>query len=242
MAGTLALTRVELKRLERNRRYFIFTVALPVVFYLLIGKQVKTTAYGIPFGAYYMVAMAMFGAFSGALNGNAQRISQEKKEGWIRQLRLTTLPANAYVISKVLVSMATTIPSIVIVLLLGHFYGHVHLPVWQWFAIAATVWFAATIFAALAVAVGYRYQPDQVQPISLVLYFFFAILGGLWFPLTGFLGKIGELTPTYDAVKIGTDVISDVSVPVGLAIGLIVWLGIFVALATASVRATAETV
>jgi ABC-2 type transport system permease protein len=242
MAGTLALTRVELKRLERNRRYFIFTVALPVVFYLLIGKQVKTTAYGIPFGAYYMVAMAMFGAFSGALNGNAQRISQEKKEGWIRQLRLTTLPANAYVISKVLVSMATTIPSIVIVLLLGRFYGHVHLPVWQWFAIAATVWFAATIFAALAVAVGYRYQPDQVQPISLVLYFFFAILGGLWFPLTGFLGKIGELTPTYDAVKIGTDVISDVSVPVGLAIGLIVWLGIFVALATASVRATAETV
>ena len=242
MTGTLALTRVELKRLERNRRYFIFTVALPVVFYLLIGKQVKETAYGIPFGAYYMVSMAMFGAFSGALNGNAQRISQEKKEGWIRQLRLTTLPANAYVISKVLVSMATTIPSIVIVLLLGRFYGHVHLPLWQWFAIAATVWFAATIFAALAVAVGYRYQPDQVQPISLVLYFFFAILGGLWFPLTGFLGKIGELTPTYDAVKIGSDVISDASVPVGLAIGLIVWLGIFVVLATASVRATAETV
>jgi len=242
MSGTLALTRVEFKRVMRNRRYLIFTVAFPVVIYLLVGKNVSTKVSGISLGAYYMVSMAMFGAFSGALNGNAQRISQEKKEGWIRQLRLTTLPANAYVISKVLVSMATTIPSIVIVLLLGRFYGHVHLPLWQWFAIAATVWFAATIFAALAVAVGYRYQPDQVQPISLVLYFFFAILGGLWFPLTGFLGKIGELTPTYDAVKIGSDVISDASVPVGLAIGLIVWLGIFVVLATASVRATAETV
>jgi ABC-2 type transport system permease protein len=242
MAGTLALTRAELIRLTRNRRYLIFTVGLPVVFYLLIGKSVKSTAYGIPFGAYYMVSMAIFGAFSGALNGNAQRISQEKKDGWIRQLRLTPLPANAYVISKVLVSMATTIPSIVIVLLLGRFYGDVHLPLWEWFAIAVTVWFGSTIFAALAVAVGYRYQPDQVQPISLVLYFFFAILGGLWFPLTGFLGKLGELTPTYDAVKIGTDVIENVSVPVGLAIGLVVWLGIFVALATASVRATAETV
>ena len=41
MAGTLALTRAELMRLTRNRRYLIFTVALPVVFYLLIGKQVK---------------------------------------------------------------------------------------------------------------------------------------------------------------------------------------------------------
>ena len=242
MAGTLALTRVEFKRLMRNRRYLIFTVALPVVFYLLIGKQVKATAYGVQFGAYYMVSMAIFGAFSGALNGNSQRISQEKKDGWIRQLRLTPLPANAYVVSKVLVSMATTVPSIVIVFLLGRFYGHVQLPLWQWFAIGVTVWFGSTIFAALAVAVGYRFTPDQVQPLSLVLYFVFAIFGGLWFPLTGVLGKIGELTPTYDAVKIGTDVIENISVPVGLAIGLVVWLGIFVALATVSVRATAESV
>jgi ABC-2 type transport system permease protein len=242
MGGTLTLTQAELKRLTRNRRYFIFTVALPVVFYLLIGKQVTAKAYGVGFPAYYMVSMAMFGAFSGALNGNSQRISQEKKDGWIRQLRLTPLPANAYVVSKVLVSMATTIPSIVIVLLLGRFYGHVHLPTWQWFAIAATIWFAATIFAALAVAVGYRFTPDQVQPLSLVLYFFFAILGGLWFPLNGVLGKIGQLTPTYDAVKIGTDIIGNASVAVGLAIGLVVWLAIFIALATVSVRAAAETV
>jgi len=242
MAGILALTQAELRRLVRNKRYFIFTVGFPVVLYLLLGKSITGMAYGISFAAYYMVTMATFGAFSSALTGNAQRISQEKKDGWIRQLRLTPLPANAYVISKVLVSMATTVPSIVIVLLLGHFYGHVHLPLWQWFAIAVTVWFGATIFAALAVAIGYRYAPDQVQPIGILLYFVFAILGGLWFPLTGFLGDIGKLTPTYDAVKIGSDVISDANVPFGLAIGMLVWLGIFTGLATWSVRATAETV
>ena len=242
MAGTLALTRAELRRLTRNRRYLIFTVALPVVFYLLVAKQVKTTAYGIPFGAYYMVSMAMFGAFSGALNGNSQRISQEKKEGWIRQLRLTPLPANAYVISKVLVSMATTIPSIVIVLLLGRFYGGVNIPVWQFLIIAITIWFGATIFAALAVAIGYRYQPDQVQPIAVAVYFVFAILGGLLFPIAGTLQKIGEVTPTYDAAKIAIDVIANISVPVGLIIGLVIWLAVFIGLATWSVRATAESV
>jgi ABC-2 type transport system permease protein len=242
MSGTIALVRAELLRLTRNRRYVIFTVGFPVVIYLLVGKDVSTKAYGISLGAYYMISMAMFGAFSGALTGNAQRIAQEKKDGWIRQLRLTPLPANAYVVSKVIVSMATTIPSILVVLLLGRFYGNVHLHAWQWPAIAVTVWFGATIFAALAVAIGYRYQPDQVQPISIVLYFFFAILGGLWFPMTGFLQKVGELTPTYDAVKIGTDVINNASVSASLAIGLLIWLGIFLALATASVRATAETV
>jgi len=242
MAGTLALTRVEFKRLVRNKRYLIFTVAFPVVLYLLIGNQVKTTAYGVSFAAYYMLSMAMFGAFSGALTGNAQRISQEKKDGWVRQLRLTPLPANAYVVGKVIVSMAITVPSIAIVFLLGRFYGHVHMQAWQWLAAAVTVWFGATIFAALAVAIGYRYQPDQVQPIAIVVYFFFAILGGLWFPMTGFLQKVGELTPTYDAVKIGADVIGNAAVSVGLAVGLLVWLGIFLALATASVRATTETV
>ena len=242
MAGTLLLTRAELRRLMRNKRYFFFTVGIPVVLYLLIGRSVTTTAYNVAFGAYYMIAMATLGAFSGALNGNAQRISQEKKDGWIRQLRLTPLPANAYVVTKILVSMATTVPSIVIVLLLGRFYGNVHLPGWEWPVIGVTIWFGSTIFAALAVAFGYRFPPDQVQPVTLIVYFVFAILGGLWFPLSGFLGNIAKFTPTYEAVKIGTDVIQGASVPAGLAIGLVAWFGIFVALAIVAVRATAETV
>jgi ABC-2 type transport system permease protein len=242
MRGILSLTRLEIMRVRRNRRYLIFTVGFPVVLYLLLGKQVTANAEGVSFHAYYMVAMGMFGAFSGALTGNAQRISQEMKDGWIRQLRLTPLPANAYVVSKILTSMATTVPSIVIVLLLGRFYGGVNIPVWQFLIIAITIWFGATIFAALAVAIGYRYQPDQVQPIAVAVYFVFAILGGLLFPIAGTLQKIGEVTPTYDAAKIAIDVIADISVPVGLIIGLVIWLAVFTGLATWSVRATAESV
>jgi ABC-2 type transport system permease protein len=242
MAGTLSLFRAELQRLLRNRRYFVITVLFPVVLYLLVGKQVKGTAYGINWAAYYMVAMATFGAFAGSLTGNAQRISQEKKAGWIRQLRLTPLPANAYVVAKVLVSLVTTGTSVVIVLLLGRFYGDVHLAGWEWPVIGITIWFGSSIFAALAVAIGYRFAPDQVQPVTIMLYFVFAVLGGIWFPLNGTLGKIGQLTPTYEAVKIGTDVIGGVSVPFGYPIGLVVWLGIFAALATAAVRTTAENV
>src|SRR5262245_65356308 len=142
MGGTLALARIEIVRLRRNRRYMMFTLALPVVLYLLVAKQVQhVTAYGVAYKAYYMVAMASLGAFSGALTGNAQRISQERKDGWIRQLRLTPLPANAYVVTKILVSLATTVPAIVIVLLLGRFYGNVHLPAWQWPVIAVHIWF-----------------------------------------------------------------------------------------------------
>src|ERR1700749_4038138 len=135
MRGILLLPQAEVNRLRRNRRYLLFTIALPVILYLIIGKQ-GSKAYGVQFAAYYMVAMAIFGAFAGALNGNSIRISEERKVGWIRQLRLTPLPANAYVIAKILTSMATTIPSIVVVFLIGRFYGNVHLPAWQWLVIA----------------------------------------------------------------------------------------------------------
>jgi ABC-2 type transport system permease protein len=242
MGGTLALTRAELMRLMRNRRYFIFTVALPVILYLLLAKQFTGDVYGVPFGAFYMVDMAMLGAFSGSLNGNAIRISQEKKEGWIRQLRLTSLPPYAYVVSKILVSMAITAVSIVIVMLLGRFYGNVHLSGSQWVVVALTIWFSATIFAALAVAIGYKFAPDQVQPITMIVYLGLLLLGGIWYPLSGALKTVGQFTPTYQAVKIGTDIIEGTSVSAGLAIGLAVWLAIFIALATVSVRATAETV
>jgi len=242
MRGILLLTRTEISRLRRNKRYLLFTIALPVILYLIVAKQGKA-AYGVQFAAYYMVAMATFGSFSGALNGNAIRISEERKVGWIRQLRLTPLPANAYLVAKILTSMVTTIPSVVIVLVLGRFYGGVHLPLWQWFVVAVIVWLGATIFAALAVAIGYRFAPDQVQPIAMLIYFVFSTLGGIWFPLTsGVLQKIGEGTPTYETVKISTDVIGSLTVPPGLIIGLVVWLAIFAGLATLSVRSMAETV
>jgi ABC-2 type transport system permease protein len=241
MNGAWLLTKAELNRLRNNKRYFFFTLLLPVVLYLALGRN-KWNIDGTSFAVEYMLAMGMMGAFSGALSGNAQRISQEKKDGWIRQLRLTPLPANAYVVAKIAVSMATTIPSVLIVLLLGRFYGNVHLPVWQWAVLAVTIWFGSTIFAALAVALGYKISPEQVQPVTMILYFGFAILGGLWFPLPGIMHTIGEALPTGAVIRICSDVVQGAVIPVGVIAALIAWCVVFAGLATAAVRTTGENI
>jgi ABC-2 type transport system permease protein len=242
MGGTLALARIEIVRLRRNKRYLMFTLALPVVLYLLIAKQVHVSAYGVAYKAYYMVAMASFGAFSGALTGNAQRISQERKDGWIRQLRLTPLPPQSYVIAKVIASLATSIPSIVIVLLLGRFYGGVELAGWKWVVIGLVVWAGTLVFAALAVAMGYRFMPDTVQPLTMFVYLVMTFLGGVWFALGGVLQDIGQVLPTYQIIKAGTDVIGSGTLPAGSVAVILAWLAGVVILATLAVRATAETV
>ncbi len=239
MNGTLALAAAEIRRLRRNRRYLIFTVGLPVVLYLIFARQ-KATAYGVSFAAFYMVGMAAFGAFSGAFNNNTIRISQERKDGWIRQLRLTPLPANAYVVAKSIASMATSVPAIVIVLLLGRFDGGIHMAAWKWIVIGVVIWLGTLIFAALAVAIGYAFDPDSVQPVSLVLYFLFVIFGGLWFPLSGGLKTFGEITPTYWVIRISTDVLAAGTISVTGIVVILAWLAGFVALATFVVRAKAE--
>src|SRR6201995_521049 len=215
MKDTLALARAEISRLRRNKRYTIFTVIIPVALYLAIGRSVAgARAYHVDYAAYYMVAMASIGAFSGALTGNAQRISQERKDGWIRQLRLTALPANAYVVGKIVAAMALTVPSVVIVLLLGRFYGGVHLELWKWFAIFGAIWIGSLTFTALAVAIGYRFMPDTVQPIAMAVYLVMSVLGGLFFALGGFLGHVAKFVPTYQMTRIGTDLMSNQSIPV----------------------------
>jgi ABC-2 type transport system permease protein len=243
MNGTLALARAEIRRLGRNKRYSIFSVALPVVLYLVVAPQAQNaSAYGVGYAAYYMIAMASIGAFSGALTGNAQRISQERKDGWIRQLRLTSLPANAYVLAKVIASLVTTVPAVVIVLALGRFYGGVHLAAWKWLAIAGVIWLGALTFAALAVALGYRFMPDTVQPVAMFVYFAMSILGGLWFALSGWMQTVGRALPTYQITRIGTTVISGGTVSMTSVGVILAWLAAFVALAVLAVRSTAETV
>jgi ABC-2 type transport system permease protein len=216
--GTLALAGAEIRRLRRNRRYLIFTVGLPVLLYLAVGKQ-NATSYGVAFKAFYMVAMATFGALSGAFNNNVIRISQERKDGWIRQLRLTPLPANSYVVAKLIASMVT---------------------LWRWIVIAVAIWFGTFIFAALAVAIGYRFNPDSVQPIALVVFFAFSIFGGLWFPLSGGMQDFAKFTPTYQVVRISTDVLGSGTVNAAYVIGIVAWFAIFLGLAVLAVRSTAE--
>ena len=79
-------------------------------------------------------------------------------------------------------------------------------------------------FAALAVAVGYRFMPDTVQPITMFIYLGMSLLGGLWFPLSGTLGNIAKALPTYEITRIGTDVIGQGTISMGRVGITLAWL------------------
>jgi ABC-2 type transport system permease protein len=97
-------------------------------------------------------------------------------------------------------------------------------------------------FAALAVAIGYKFLPDRAQPLALLVYFAMSILGGLWFPLSGVLLTIGKVLPTYHVLRIGAGVLATSSVSMTAVAVVLAWLAGFILLSALAVRSTAEKV
>ncbi|MGI5470700.1 ABC transporter permease [Streptomyces sp. CA-132043] len=206
------LITLEIRRALRNKKFMFFSVLYPPVLYLVIAggadrRPIPGTE--LDMGLYYMVAMAAFGAMTAVLLGNSERIAKERESGWVRQLRLTALPGRGYVTAKIAAAATVSLPSIVLVLIVGATVKGVRLEAWQWAAIAAGTWLGSFVFAALGVAIGYLATGDAVRPISMLVYFVLSFAGGLWMPLTflpDWVQNIAEWIPTHAYAALGTAV------------------------------------
>ena len=163
----MAFLTLEVRRAFRNRRYVMFAIGFPVVFYLLYTGVLSgaspddgVVVGGLPWRTFFLVSMATYGAIAASLGG-AVIIAQERTSGWARQLRVTPLPAVAFVAGKVLVSMLVTVPAIVAVCIAGVAVNHVDLPAISWLQLIVTLAVGSLPFAALGLLIGYLFDFEQ---------------------------------------------------------------------------------
>ena len=136
------LLSLEARRRLRNRRSVIFSILLPVAFFLMF----TTTDYSAtPYGngnvvANMMIGMALYGALM-TTTGAGAAVSTERASGWSRQLRLTPLKPIAYITAKVIVGMLISAVAVGAVYACGP-YRHAHMPVSAWIASALIIWLA----------------------------------------------------------------------------------------------------
>ncbi|WP_018544318.1 ABC transporter permease [Streptomyces sp. LaPpAH-108] len=205
------LITLELTRALRNRKFLFFSVLYPSVIFLIFsssgGPNAKVDGSGgLTVATYLMVSMASFGALTAVLMGNSERIAKERESGWVRQLRLTSLPGHGYVLAKTASAAVVSLPSIVMVFVVAAAVKDVRLDAWQWLALTGVIWAGSLVFAALGVAIGYLASGDAVRPITMIVYFALSLLGGLWMPSTGFprvLQDIADWLPTHAYAALG---------------------------------------
>ncbi|MFD5470094.1 ABC transporter permease [Streptomyces sp. NPDC127105] len=205
-----SLIRLELTRALRNRKFLFFSVLYPSILFLIIAGKAdgvtKVDGTGLTVPTYMMVSMASFGALTAVLMGNSERIAKERESGWVRQLRLTSLPGRGYVLAKTAGAAVVSLPSIVVVFVVAAAVKQVRLEAWQWLALTGAIWAGSLVFAALGVAIGYLASGDAVRPITMIIYFGLSMLGGLWMPSTAFprwLQNIAEWLPTHAYAALG---------------------------------------
>ncbi|HET9014634.1 MAG TPA: ABC transporter permease [Thermomicrobiaceae bacterium] len=206
MSGYLGL---EIRRGLRDVRYLLLAVAMPVGFYLLFTALFGVhgeRAEGLPQPVELMVAMTAYGAMWAVFSATGPRIAQERQIGWLRQLRLTPMPARSVIVGRVLASMVIALPAMVLVCLTAVLAHDVRLSAGGWLAMLASMWVATIPLALLGVAIGYLVPSDAAFGVIMGLYFALGALGGLWMPaeiLPRTLQRIALALPSNRLADIG---------------------------------------
>jgi ABC-2 type transport system permease protein len=199
----IAYTRTELLRTFRNRRFYFFSLAFPLVLYWILAAPKKNAVIahtGLTWPLYYMISLAAFGTMMSMLSSGA-RIAGERQLGWTRQLRISPLSVRAYFRAKVTTGYAMAALSLLCLYVSGALLG-VSLPLGRWLAMTGLIAVGLLPFAALGILIGHLINTDSAGPVMGGLVSLLALLGGVYFPITGgVLHTIGQLLPSWWLVQ-----------------------------------------
>jgi ABC-2 type transport system permease protein len=241
------LLRLEVRRLLRNRRTMIFTLVMPVIFFLIFGlnrSYANNSAGRGNVSAFIMISMALYGAVLSTASGGAM-VSIERASGWSRQLRVTPLSAVAYIVIKMLTSLVLGLGAVVAVYVVGSVTHKASMPVHLWVVTALCVWIGSLLFAAFGLFIGYLLPSENVMQIIGFALMLFAFGGGLFIPLSQFsstLQTMASFTPLFGLNQLVHYPLVGGALNSSWVVNLAAWLAIFVSGAVWRFRRDSERV
>lgn len=224
---------LEIRRLLRNRRTMMFTMVMPVFFFLIFGLNDAYANLSVGNGnvsAFIMISMALYGTVLATTNGGAM-VAVERALGWSRQLRLTPLSPLAYVVTKMLTAMVLGLASMLVVYVAGALSGKPAMPLRLWLITGLAVWVGSLVFAAFGLFMGYLLPTENVMQVLSFVLVLFAFAGGLFIPLDqmGLLFQaIAKFTPLYGLNTLVHAPLTGESLEVSTIVNVLAWLAVFV--------------
>jgi len=175
----------EVRRTFRNRKFFLFSLAIPLGLYYLMSLGHQNERIGVmKQGEYYMVSLAVWGAVT-AVVAAGSRIAAERDAGWNRLLRLTALRPLGYFTTKTLTAYLVAIPTLVALYAAGAADG-VHMPAASWAQMIGWVLLGLLPFAALGILLGLVLTAESMGPALVGVMVVVGFLGGIWTPVESY--------------------------------------------------------
>jgi ABC-2 type transport system permease protein len=228
-----AIVSLEVRRLLRNRRTMIFSLVMPVFFFLAFGLNSKYDTLRSGQGnesAFVMISFGLYGAVFATASGGAM-VSVERVWGWSRQLRVTPLSSTAYIVTKMLTALVLGAGSVLAVYVAGGIANKPSMPLQYWVITATCVWIGSLLFAAFGLFIGYLLPSENVMQIIGIALTLCAFAGGVFIPVTQFsptLQTLAKFTPLYGLNQLVHLPLIGGSLDWSWVMNLIAWLAIFV--------------
>jgi ABC-2 type transport system permease protein len=179
--GQLALVlhqaRYDLLGFLRNRQARFFTLALPLIFlFIFTGIFGSDTVDGVPLKEIYVPGISAMAVIAASFINLVISITVLREEGILKRRRATPVPAWVLIAGRTLMALVVAATSVIVLLLVGRFVFHVHMPAGNIPGFAVTVIVGVITFCVLgyafstAIANEDAAQP-MVQAVMLPLYF-----------------------------------------------------------------------
>lgn len=195
----------DIRRVMRNRRAMIFSVALPTLMYVIFGSTQgysKDMIGHANVAAYVMVHMAVYGAIL-VTTTNSAAVALEQQAGWTRTLRLTPLSPAGYVTTKAVVALAVAILPLALLSVVGVATG-ARAPIGIWLASVVLGWIGSVTFAAFGLALGSAFRSEAAMQAAGGILTLLAFAGNVFVPLSGAMFTFSQFTPMYGVNAVAT--------------------------------------
>ena len=153
MKNMRSLMKVELILMKRQAAYYLLSIGLPSVFYLIFSGMMSGSATPTLVLQTYLFSMTVFSIMSSAFFSIPSTLQSDKTNNWQKMLQHSPVSMIEYYISKLFSALLTFLLSIVVVFSVGHFVRGVNLPAMDWLIIALIILFGSLVFIAMGVLV-----------------------------------------------------------------------------------------
>ncbi|HTZ45821.1 MAG TPA: ABC transporter permease [Jatrophihabitans sp.] len=219
--------RHEIRRTFRNRKFFLFSLAIPLVLYYVMTAGHTDDRIGtLHLAAYYMVSLAVWGAVTGVVAAGS-RISAERDAGWNRQLRLTALRPFGYFTTKTVTAYLVAIPTLVALYAAGAADG-VTMDAAHWATMIGWVLLGLLPFAALGIVLGLILNAEAMGPALVGVMVVVGLLGGIWTPVESYpawLQALCHALPSYWITHAGQSALTGQAMSAQGGLVLAAWTG-----------------
>jgi ABC-2 type transport system permease protein len=202
MRAMLAQCKAELLRTVRNRKFIVFALLMPTIFYFIFTSTMDANMKkgSVDWKAYYLMSMTVFGVIGGSINTLSIRFAQERTQGWVQLIKITPLPSGTYIFSKIAAQSLVNLGTIILMFIIGAVFKDVHLSAGQWIFCGLWIWIGVVPFMALGTLLGTIRSVEVVQVLAQIIFMALSALGGLWMPvetMPQFMQNLAKWLPSY---------------------------------------------